>query len=165
MTRNKDLTALIISLLVTVGSIGLLAAWIFPRFQPEQGLPVTYASPTVGETPPPDLRGLPERISLGNRLLIAAVTTPAKREGIAAFAAQDYDKAVEWFELSLKALPNDPETRIYLNNARLRSQEGKSLAIAVSVPIGTNLTSYRYTAVRRSTLTKSCRTGNRPSKG
>jgi len=103
-------------------------------------LPVTYASPTVGETPPPDLRGLPERISLGNRLLIAAVTTPAKREGIAAFVAQDYDKAVEWFELSLKALPNDPETRIYLNNARLRSQNQPPHNIATSVvPIGTNL--------------------------
>ncbi|WP_448598214.1 hypothetical protein [Thermoleptolyngbya sp.] len=165
MTKHKDLTVLLISQLLTVGSMGLLAAWIFPRFQPERGLPVTYASPTVGETPPPALRALPDRFSIGNRQLIAEVTTPAKREGIAAFGARDYDRAVEWFELSLKALPNDPKTLIYLNNARLRSQEGKTRAIAVSVPIGTNLTSYRYTAVRRSTLTKSCRTGNRPSKG
>ncbi|MFQ3628759.1 MAG: ABC transporter substrate-binding protein, partial [Cyanobacteriota bacterium] len=141
MTRNKDLTVLLISLLVTVGSIGLIAAWIFPRLQTERSLPVVAgdASPSVGETPPPDLSSLPDRISIGNRQLIADVTTPAKREGIAAFEARDYDKAVEWFELSLKALPNDPETRIYLNNARLRSQKDKTLAIAVSVPIGTNL--------------------------
>ncbi|WP_448604642.1 ABC transporter substrate-binding protein [Thermoleptolyngbya sp.] len=140
MTKHKDLTVLLISLLLTVGSMGLLAAWIFPRFQAERGLPVVVgeASPTVGETPP-DLNRLPDRFSIGNRQLIAEVTTPAKREGIAAFGARDYDKAVEWFELSLKALPNDPEARIYLNNARLRSQEGKTRAIAVSVPIGTNL--------------------------
>ncbi|BAU40736.1 ABC transporter substrate-binding protein [Leptolyngbya sp. O-77] len=141
MTKSKDLTVLIISLLVTVGSIGLLSAWIFPRLQPGRMSPTvvgTSSSPTVGEVPP-DLSSLPDRISLGNRQLITSVTTPAKQEGIAAFDAQDYDKAVEWFELSLKALPNDPETRIYLNNARLRSQEDKMLAIAVSVPIGTNL--------------------------
>lgn len=141
MTRNKDLTVLMISLLVTVGSIGLLSAWIFPRLQSGRISPTvvgTSSSPTVGDALP-DLSSLPDRISIGNRQLIAEVTTPAKREGIAAFDAQDYYKAVEWFELSLKALPNDPETLIYLNNARLRLQEDKTLAIAVSVPIGTNL--------------------------
>ncbi|WOB44813.1 amino acid ABC transporter substrate-binding protein [Thermoleptolyngbya oregonensis NK1-22] len=140
MTKSKDLTVLIISLLVTVGSIGLLSAWIFPRLQPGRMSPTvvgTSSTPTVGEVPP-DLSSLPDRISLGNRQLIASVTTPAKREGIAAFEAQDYDKAVEWFELSLKALPNDPETLIYLNNARLSRQQ-TPYKIATSVPIGKNL--------------------------
>ncbi|MDG2616951.1 ABC transporter substrate-binding protein [Thermoleptolyngbya sichuanensis XZ-Cy5] len=138
-TKSKDLTVLIISLLVTVGSIGLLSAWIFPRLHPGRMSPTAVGtpSPTVGETPP-DLSSLPDRISLGNRQLIASVTTPAKREGIAAFDAQDYDKAVEWFELSLKALPNDPETLIYLNNARLSRQQ-TPYKIATSVPIGKNL--------------------------
>lgn len=72
MTKHKDLTVLLISLLLTVGSMGLLAAWIFPRFQAERGLPVVVgeASPTVGETPP-DLNRLPDRFSIGNRQLIA----------------------------------------------------------------------------------------------
>ncbi|GAB4135356.1 MAG: hypothetical protein Fur0046_08040 [Cyanobacteria bacterium J069] len=65
--------------------------------------------------------------------------TPAKREGIAAFKAKDFAKAAEWFEVSLKVTPNDPETLIYLNNARLKAENRKTYAIAVSVPIGTNL--------------------------
>lgn len=141
MTRNKDLTVLVISLLATLGSLSLLSAWIFPRLQAGRIAPTVVGaspSPTVGDVPP-DLSRLPDRISLGNRQLIAEVTTPAKREGIVAFDAQDYHKAVEWFELSLKALPNDPETRIYLNNARLRLQNQTPHKIATSVPIGTNL--------------------------
>jgi branched-chain amino acid transport system substrate-binding protein len=74
--------------------------------------------------------------SIGNRLLIQEKFTPDKQKGIEAFAKGDYQQAIASFKTSLFQQPNDPETRIYLNN----SQAGNNfLKIAVSVPIGSNL--------------------------
>jgi branched-chain amino acid transport system substrate-binding protein len=79
-------------------------------------------------------------MSLGDKILVTADTNPHKQAGVEAFAQGDYVAAVEKFQSSLKTHQNDPETLIYLNNARvyLNNPNGKSLAIkiAVSVPIG-----------------------------
>jgi branched-chain amino acid transport system substrate-binding protein len=78
-----------------------------------------------------------ERMSLGDRLLIPADVTPAKQAGIQAFTNQDYESATREFQTALNQRRNDPETLIYLNNARLGSD--RTLKIAVSIPIGSNL--------------------------
>lgn len=77
-----------------------------------------------------------ERMSLGDRLLIGAQTTPEKQSGIKAFAQGDYDTAIVHFQASLQKQRNDAETVIYLNNAKAGKD---ALRIAVSVPIGSNL--------------------------
>ena len=58
--------------------------------------------------------------------------TKLKDEGVEAMAKGDYWQAATKFEAALKKSRNAPETRIYLNNARIG--DGKSYTLAVSVP-------------------------------
>jgi branched-chain amino acid transport system substrate-binding protein len=122
-TRPKESPVqLLVSLLLTVGLLAILRV-VFSPFLP-----------LLPSSPQPNL--LARHFSAGERQLIGAVTTLAKQEGTTAFAAGDYRKAVEEFEKSLRMTPNDPETLIYLNNARLKIAGLKTYTIATSVPIG-----------------------------
>lgn len=78
------------------------------------------------------------RISLGEKILVKDNPSSDKQSGVQAFAAADYNEAIAAFETSLRKVPNDPETRIYLQNA-FAARSGKTVQIAVSVPIGSNL--------------------------
>jgi branched-chain amino acid transport system substrate-binding protein len=53
-----------------------------------------------------------------------------------AFAQKDYGRAIQAFQGYLAVTPNDPEARIFLNNAQAAS--GSTLRLAVVVPIGSN---------------------------
>jgi branched-chain amino acid transport system substrate-binding protein len=76
------------------------------------------------------------RISAGEQVLITADATPQKQQGVEALAQQKFSLAQSQFERSLVKFPNDPETVIYLNNAKAGSNP---FTIAVSVPISSNL--------------------------
>ena len=76
-------------------------------------------------------------ISLGEEILSEKNTTLEKRAGVKAFADGNYPKAVANFKSSLQKNPNDPEARIYLNNAKAANSK-QTIKIAVSVPIGIN---------------------------
>ncbi len=76
------------------------------------------------------------RMSLGETLLVTSVVNVDKVAGVAAFRRGDFSKAVRQFERSLQQQRNDPETLIYLNNARIANRQ--ALKLAVSVPIGSN---------------------------
>jgi branched-chain amino acid transport system substrate-binding protein len=78
------------------------------------------------------------RISLGDKLLVTDKSNANKISGIQGFGEGNYDRAIASFQASLQNTPNDPETRIYLQNA-LAIRSGKSLKLAVSVPIGSNV--------------------------
>lgn len=80
---------------------------------------------------------LVNNFSLGERMLIKANATAAKSNGVNAYRQQKYVEAAKYFEQFLTAHPNDPETLIYLNNARVAQQQ--PFKIAVTVPIGSNL--------------------------
>jgi branched-chain amino acid transport system substrate-binding protein len=75
-------------------------------------------------------------LSLGNQILVTSETTAKKQAGVAAFAKGDYKGAIEHFQASLQQKRNDPETAIYLNNAKVN--DTNPVKIAVSVPIGSN---------------------------
>ncbi|MGK7943390.1 MAG: ABC transporter substrate-binding protein, partial [Microcystaceae cyanobacterium] len=77
------------------------------------------------------------QLSQGENVLISAVMTPEKQLGVAAFGQGNYTQAVNLFSASLKKQPNDPETLIYLNNARIGDKT--AYTIAVSLPISTNV--------------------------
>lgn len=79
-----------------------------------------------------------KQISLGEELLINTVVTKDKQAGIAAFEKADFLGAIQHFQTSLLQQPNDPETLIYLNNARSQRSDDDILRIAVSVPAGNN---------------------------
>ena len=76
-------------------------------------------------------------ISTGEKILITEKLTPEKQAGVEAFAKGDLKEAIAKLQSSLQQNSNDPEARIYLNNAKIGNS--KALKIAVSVPIGSNL--------------------------
>lgn len=86
------------------------------------------------------LRSFPigDHLSCGEEILTPASTIPEKQEGIEAYAAGDYDKAVDLLILAREKEPSDPEVLIYLNNARISAQKVKAFTIAVAVPISSN---------------------------
>ena len=80
---------------------------------------------------------LSQRFSQGEKLLISTTTRLEKELAVTAFRQGDYHNAESLFSASLKKNTNDPETLIYLNNARIG--EEKSYRIAVSIPIGSDV--------------------------
>ena len=78
------------------------------------------------------------RLSIGEKLLIAADQNPIKQSAIQAFATGDYRNAITKYDASLQIQRNDPEAWIYQNNAKAIATNN-FLKIAVSVPIGGNL--------------------------
>jgi branched-chain amino acid transport system substrate-binding protein len=77
------------------------------------------------------------RMSTGDRALLPDSKAPAKQQGIAAFQANNYPDAIAQFRTALQQELNDPETRIYLNNAE--ASLGNPYKLAVVVPIGSDL--------------------------
>ncbi|MCU0546683.1 MAG: ABC transporter substrate-binding protein [Oscillatoriaceae cyanobacterium Prado104] len=92
------------------------------------------SEPTLTPTTSPENIDVSNYISAGDRLLFPATSTnPDKQAGIAAFAAGDWQTAASKLEAAFKVDRTDPETLIYLNNARLNSAE--TIKIAAVVPI------------------------------
>ncbi len=78
----------------------------------------------------------PERLSEGERTFFFDLSTKNRVLGIQAFKNKDYSTAISLFRQALITTPNDPELRIYYNNARAIKQ-GKPLTLAVVVPVNT----------------------------
>ncbi|WP_421655138.1 ABC transporter substrate-binding protein [Leptothermofonsia sp. ETS-13] len=77
------------------------------------------------------------RLSKGEKILIPSVQTPDKIAGVQTLWWKGYPQAVSKFENSLRQNRNDPETVIYLNNARIGDRP--AFEVAAVVPIGSNL--------------------------
>ncbi|OPF15765.1 branched-chain amino acid ABC transporter substrate-binding protein [Microcystis aeruginosa KW] len=78
-------------------------------------------------------------ISLGEEILLKTNRQDNSIErGRQAFKNQEYKQAIQLFKKSLERLPNNPEIRIYYNNARAAYQDRNPLKIATSVPLGNN---------------------------
>jgi branched-chain amino acid transport system substrate-binding protein len=84
------------------------------------------------------------RISLGEKTLVSKEEInnenlkfqEAKKSGVEAMLAGNYEQAVKDFEKAIQKYPNAPETLIYLNNAHIGKK--KAYTIAVVVPIGSD---------------------------
>ena len=87
---------------------------------------------------PPQL----EYISSGEQILIkdkeSNINTPDKEEGVKDFAKKNWIEATKKFDKHLSLKKNDPEARIYLNNAKAESNVNGYRKIGVSVPIAVN---------------------------
>lgn len=80
-----------------------------------------------------------QQISLGEEILLETnLKDNIIERGRQAFKNQEYKQAIQLFKQSLDRLPNNPEIRIYYNNARAAYQDKNPLKIATSVPIGNN---------------------------
>lgn len=137
MSQKNETVVLALSLVVTLALVAAGVWWFIKGggTNPQGGL---GNPPSPGETAPnqPNQR-VQEHISTGERLLIPANATPEKQAAIKAIASGNYVEAVAQLEASLKSDRNDPETLIYLNNARIGNQ--KSYTIAASVPISSDV--------------------------
>jgi len=136
MTQKNETTVLILALLITLGLVGGGVWW----FTSHSGAKITDSSTPqnrAANSPSPDNQAVSDRISSGEKSLIPGEVQPAKRAGIEAIAAGNYDKAIANLEAVLRVNRNNPEALIFLNNARIGKQ--KSYTIATSVPIGTDL--------------------------
>ena len=67
-----------------------------------------------------------------------------KEEGVKAFANDDYLQAVQLLEAARKKQINDPETLVYLNNARLVASNTEAYTIAVVMPITGDVQALNY---------------------
>jgi len=81
------------------------------------------------------LRSFPtgDNLSCGEEILVQN-STPEKQQGVNALAAGKYSAAVSWLEKAWQKY-HDPETLIYLNNARLAAQNTEAHTIAIAAPL------------------------------
>ncbi|NEP18028.1 MAG: ABC transporter substrate-binding protein, partial [Leptolyngbya sp. SIO4C1] len=73
------------------------------------------------------------RLSQGEASLLLGRTNADKAAGVAAIAAQSYQAAVSALEAARQTDPADPETLIYLNNARIGDADAYTIAAAVPI--------------------------------
>ncbi len=92
------------------------------------------------------LRSFPtgDNLSCGEEILVGD-PVPEKQQGVNAFAAGKYQQAVLMLEKAWEK-QHDPETLIYLNNARLAAKNVEAHAIAIVAPINDQSLNSVYTA-------------------
>lgn len=135
MAKKNETLVLVSSLAVTIALIGGAIAFLPWQQLLSLDAPTQSQSPDPDNNPPAPTTDMAERISFGEDLLLPTeVSAREKQEATEAIAAQNYPVAVTQLEAALAKEANDPEALIYLNNARIGTNN--AYAIAVSVPIG-----------------------------
>ena len=86
-------------------------------------------------TPQPKIALGENHLSEGEKILIRGPILSEKQNGVKAFADGKYSEAISLFEQARKKEPRDPETLIYLNNARIAAQNLPAYTIAVAAPL------------------------------
>ena len=135
MAKRNELPALVASLLITVALIGGGAWWLRGQFLDGGNSDASNpgASPTVSRSTD-NINVVGADGSSGQSILPGDVSE-AKQKGLEALAAGNYDEAQSEFTAALQAQRNDPESLIYLNNAKIGDES--AYTIATSIPAGT----------------------------
>ncbi len=105
-----------------------------PTTNPPANAPVT-STPSQSDAQAGSGAGI--TLSTGETQLFPNSRAPSKSLGIDQLAQEDITVAIRLLELAQQEDRNDPESLIYLNNARAR-QQGNTLNVAVVVPVSTN---------------------------
>lgn len=82
--------------------------------------------------------------SIGDKSLFPQSLSSLKQDAIVAFRNKQYDIAIDKFEQSLKKQPNDPEARIYLNNALALKENPDNVQV---IPVTSSATNGFSTAI------------------
>jgi branched-chain amino acid transport system substrate-binding protein len=127
MSQKNETTVLVLALLITLGVIGG-GLWLFKDNIISQNQPNRNSQSNNNQ------ESIKDRISFGEKTLIAGEVTPAKKDGVEAIAAGNLTQAIAPLTAALKLKPNDPEALIFLNNARIGT--AKSYTLVTSLPIG-----------------------------
>ncbi len=128
MTNKKENFKLLISL----GIAGIMVAVILWLISKLSSTIIPSSNPITTSSSLPNKSSL---INLGTKIVVKVQTYPEKRDGVKAFGEKNFSTAVEKFTASLKNNPNDPETLIYLNNAKIARDNSESLKVAVIAPV------------------------------
>ncbi|MEM7794282.1 MAG: ABC transporter substrate-binding protein [Cyanobacteria bacterium P01_C01_bin.118] len=131
--RKSDTSQDLFSLkvfLAAVGILGLVFLALTWLSRGELGLdaPTGQQSEEV-QLEPLSEPELPSRLSQGEQVLLLTSTLPLKADGADALIAGDYDAAVRALEQAREVDMSDPETLIYLNNARIGDNPAHSFAV------------------------------------
>ncbi|PMB23423.1 ABC transporter substrate-binding protein, partial [Fischerella thermalis] len=129
MSQKNETAVLFLALLITVGLVGGGAWFLKENIWPQN-------SQEGGNSIQPKNKLITDRISFGEKTLSSIEASPTKKEGITALASGNYSRAITNLEAALKLNKNDPETLIFLNNARIGT--AKNYTIVASVPLGTD---------------------------
>lgn len=132
MSQKNDTPILILSLLLTVGVLGVGGWWVAQQMGLFSSGAVdgnTEQTDRPGSTNPPGSSQY--QLSAGDRLLFTEGASSEKQQAVEAIADGDFDGAIASLEQSLAANRNDPEALIYLNNARIGNQASYTIAVAV----------------------------------
>lgn len=122
------LIPVIIAIIVLILGGGV-AAFFLLQGNNDQTINPPTPSPSPTPTVPTPSNG--DAISRGDKLFLQS--TPNKQAGADAFAQENWPGAVTAYETAVQADANDPESRIYWQNAQAK-QAGNPLTIAVAVP-------------------------------
>ncbi|MGB3788693.1 MAG: ABC transporter substrate-binding protein [Phormidesmis sp.] len=140
MAKKNELPALLAALVFTVALLGGGAWWLMNQFSdedgptPGQGQPgsVTSNGDRPNQDRPPgttsDTAGADG--SSGQSILPGSMSA-AKQRGLDAFAGRDFQTAQSEFSAALQADRNDPESLIYLNNAKIGDASAHAIAVVV----------------------------------
>lgn len=82
---------------------------------------------------------LKNKISTGKRLLLNKNSNKHKIAAAEAYAYSDYNRAISEWENSLKQQRNDPESLIYLNNARIGTNPSHTIAVPIPIDAEINV--------------------------
>ncbi len=122
------------------GGLGLatLTGGLLERSGHLEWLKAKSPTPVPTELAITNYASITEKISAGERLLnIWQPPVAAKQDGIDALGVGNYPQAIANLETAHKQDPSDPETLIYLNNARIG--KAPSYQTAIAVPFGSNV--------------------------
>ncbi len=111
-------------------AVGLTMTILLRELSLSPSVPLASPNPTIS----PAQSSPSDRISAGEKLLSQWQANPNKKEGVDRIAAGDYAKAITALEAARQYDRSDPETLIYLNNARIGT--AKAYTIAAAVPLG-----------------------------
>ncbi|MGJ3247798.1 MAG: ABC transporter substrate-binding protein [Elainellaceae cyanobacterium] len=147
MSQKNELPVLVTSLLITLVLIGGGVWWIVSQTNLGRLLSSGQSSSESVSSDTGNLEssstGIPsdqvlERISTGQTILVAEPASTEKQAGVEAIAQSDYRSAIAQFEAALRQHSNDPETLIYLNNARIGTEPSHTIAVAVPAATAVN---------------------------
>lgn len=125
MAPKREAPALIASLLITLLLLTGGVWWSAGRWPLHHWLSLADWGGTLS---PEAVRS---RVSQGERVLVEAGLVPEKQAAVRAIAQHQPAAAIPALETALAANPNDPEARIYLNNARIAQQPSYTIAVVI----------------------------------
>ena len=127
MSKKNELPALVAALLITVGVLGAGGWWLVNYLSGDSGSGVV---PSLGGSNGGGRSGASSGNYPGESVLPESVSA-SKQAGLEALAANDYEAAETAFTEALAESKNDPESRIYLNNAQIADAAAYTIAVAV----------------------------------